>query len=130
AHGVACPSTQDGSCETSARRADGPVEGVLGTARFLLAQRDPLVHRGLDVTPCGALRGPARLAELDAVDVHAGAGRGDPVGAGLLDRDALFRQDGAGVAAVGGHPVQLVPVRVVETEGAVLVAAAGLSVNG
>src|SRR5699024_8384479 len=92
--------------------------------------RNALDPRGLDVIPCGALRGPARLAELDAVAVHAGAGRGDPVGAGLLDRDALFQQDSAGVAAVGVHPAQLVPVRVVETEGAVLVAAAGLSVNG
>src|SRR5699024_3899136 len=90
-HGVAGLIEQEGSGEIPARRADGPVEGDLETARALLAQRDALDHRGLDVITCGALRGSVRLAELAAVDVHAGAGRGDPVGAGLLDREALCR---------------------------------------
>src|SRR5699024_11080246 len=46
-HGVAGLIEQEGSGEISARRADGPVEGDLETARVLLAQRDALDHRGL-----------------------------------------------------------------------------------
>src|SRR5699024_768264 len=96
----------------------------------LLAHGDVLVDRGRDLVPGDAVRGLARLPDPDAVGVHAGAGRGDPVRARFLDREALRGQDGAGVTPVGGHAVQFGPVPVIEPERSILVAAARLSVNG
>src|SRR5699024_9726162 len=57
-HGVAGLIEQEGSGEISARRADGPVEGDLETARVLLAQRDALDHRAPERTAWDDVQAP------------------------------------------------------------------------